>query len=127
MYVDEYGFTPLPDRLAQRLHDISQGNDAGSYFDLPDFDDRDDELERLGYLSNVRRYLSGNGIALLTSKGACYEDELRGYLERRGRYEEEQREEERRSRRHDWKLNVVNGVYGIAGIVVGAILGWLLG
>ena len=69
-------FEPIPERLRERLHEVAGDEPAGSMVRLPGWDSRDDELEALGMLEVVSRYLSGGGLARVTSRGASYEADL---------------------------------------------------
>lgn len=74
------------------------------------------ELADDGYLYDFVPYLDGRCRFTVGSKCAAYFEELK-------RIEDE----EKKSLRHDWALNVVNGVYGLVGAVLGAVVGFFLG
>lgn len=123
MYEDEYGFTPLEDRLASRLHELSGGHNAGDVVRLEGAPDtRDDELERLGFLANVYRYCSGDGRATLTSKGAAYGDELGRYEARKRAADMERERIDAGNDERQWRFTVANGVFGIVGAVAGSLI-----
>lgn len=74
------------------------------------------ELADLGYLVDFVPYLDGRCRFVVGSKCAAYFEELK-------RIEDEAK----KTRRHDWALNAVNGVYGLVGAVLGAAVGFFLG
>ncbi len=132
------GFEPIPERLRERLREVAGDGPAGSWVRLPGHDSRDDELEALGMLEALRRHRSGGGLARVTARGASYEADLAAWEaerdERRAAQawqasaeRAEAAEKEERSRRHDWHLNLVNGVYTAVGAIIGAVLTHVLG
>ena len=105
MYEDEYGFTPLEDRLASRLHELSGGHNAGDVVRLEGAPDtRDDELERLGFLANV------------------YGDELGRYEARKRAADMERERIDAGNDERQWRFTVANGVFGIVGAVAGSLI-----
>lgn len=74
------------------------------------------ELADAGYLVDFVPYLDGRCRFIVGSKCAAYFEELK-----------RAEDEARKACRHDWALNVVNGVYGLAGAALGALVGFFLG
>lgn len=74
------------------------------------------ELADLGYLVDFVPYLDGRCRFVVGSKCAAYFEELK-----------RAEDETKKAHRHDWALNAVNGVYGLVGAVLGAVVGFLLG
>ena len=131
-------FEPMPERLRERRHEVAGDEPAGSMVRLPGWDSCDGELEALGMLEVVSRYLSGGGLARVTSRGASYEADLAAWEEERdqrravqawqaSQEKAEAADREHRVFLHDWHLNLVNGVYAIAGAAVGSVLTHVLG
>lgn len=131
-------FEPMPQRLRDRLREVAGDAPAGSWLRLAQADSRDSELEALGMLEGVRHYVSGGGMAVLTSRGASYEADLaaweaecdqaraaRAWEASQARAEEFERDD--RARRHDWHINLVNGAYAVGGSVVTLLIQWMLG
>ena len=128
-YVDEYGFVPLQPRLADSLRHISSVTDNGvrRSVKIEPCGTEYDELLDLGYLSSVTRYISGGALVTMSDKGIRYFDEERAYQDRKRRWESRRKEETREEHAHDWRLNIVNGVYAIVAAIIGFILGRITG
>ena len=119
-------FEPMPERLRERLHEVAGDEPAGSMVRLPGWDSRDDELEALGMLEVVSRYLSGGGLARVTSKGASYEADLAAWEDERDQRRAAQAwqasqeraqaaEREHRVFLHDCQIAVFGGVCTLLG------------
>lgn len=79
------------------------------------------------------KILTGAGYAegLLYAGNAIYmlsltQDGL-NYFEEKAEYGEVRRQELRDQRKHEWALTHVTGMYGIAGVLLGIVIGYLLG
>lgn len=119
-------FEPMPERLRERLREVAGDEPAGSMVRLPEWDSRDDELEALGMLEVVSRYLSGGGLARVTSRGASYEADLaawEGERDQRRAAQAWQASQERaeaadREHRvflHDWQIAAFGGACTLLG------------
>ncbi len=130
-YIDPYGFSPLE----PALHDVlmSMEFDENGSFCTFDFNNLTvyKELEQLGFLCNVIADMSGNVCCCATTKGRRYSSDFSAWekrLEDWERKNKEQHEQEReQDKRHNWKLNIVNGVYAIVAACIGALIGYFLG
>lgn len=78
-YVDEYRFTPLTPSLERALARMVE---TGSF----DRRDEAEELEAMGYISDLTFYLAGVARFEVTSKGRRYAEELASYRRRRDRW-----------------------------------------
>lgn len=86
-YSDPYGFAPLPPGLEATLAKMV---DDG-------FDSEDDanELERLGYISDLTFYFRQYARWEITPKGKSYASDKAAYLERREAWARQRRQDER--------------------------------
>lgn len=130
-YVDIYGFKPLEPALHDALMKISKSGSLWASGYTPGDAGMLKELERMGYLSNV---ISDFSFALrgdITEKGRRYPADYEAWDGRRNAWEAEQEEkrieEIKDAKAHDWRLNLVNGVYAVVAAVVGALIGYLIG
>lgn len=87
-YSDPYGFAPLPPGLEATL--AKMVDDGG-------FDSEDDanELERLGYVSDLTFYFRQYAKWEITPKGKSYASDKAAYLERREAWARQRRQDER--------------------------------
>lgn len=87
-YSDPYGFAPLPPGLEATL--AKMVDDGG-------FDSEDDanELERLGYISDLTFYFRQYARWEITPKGKSYASDKAAYLERREAWARQRRQDER--------------------------------
>lgn len=87
-YSDPYGFAPLPPGLEATL--AKMVDDDG-------FDSEDDanELERLGYVSDLTFYFRQYAKWEITPKGKSYASDKAAYLERREAWARQRRQDER--------------------------------
>ena len=108
-YVDEYRFTPLTPSLERAL---AQMVETGSF----DRRDEAEELEAMGYISDLTFSLAGVARFEVTSKGRRYAEELASYRQRRDRWAAD-REAERR--RDQW----VQFAQGLITTILGALIG----
>ena len=108
-YVDEYRFTPLTPSLERALARMVE---TGSV----DRRDEAEELEAMGYISDLTFYLTGVARFEVTSKGRRYAEELASYRQRRDRWAAD-REAERR--RDQW----VQFAQGLITTILGALIG----
>lgn len=119
-------FEPMPERLRERLREVAGDEPAGSMVRLPEWDSRDDELEALGMLEVVSRYLSGGGLARVTSRGASYESDLAAWEEERdqrraaqawqaSQEKAEAADREHRVFLHDWQIAAFGGACTLLG------------
>jgi len=108
-YVDEYRFTPLTPSLERALARMVE---TGSF----DRRDEAEELEAMGYISDLTFYLTGVARFEVTSKGRRYAEELASYRQRRDRWAAD-REAERR--RDQW----VQFAQGLITTILGALIG----
>lgn len=120
-YKDEFGFDPLLPPLEERLLSLGDHSE-GEVVEVDRLSTEYEELVASGHLSRYQPYISGAGTVIFTAKGARYASDKAGYDSRRRAWEEAARRAEGDARAHDWRLNVVNGVYAI----VAALLGYLL-
>lgn len=109
-YVDEYRFTPLTPSLERAL---AQMVETGSF----DRRDEAEELEAMGYISDLTFYLAGVARFEVTSKGRRYAEELASYRQRRDRWAAD-REAERR--RDQWAQFAQGLITTILGALIGA-------
>lgn len=70
------------------------------------------ELADGGYLSDFHAYIDGTCAFSISGRAEAYFEELEREVANR-----------KRAARHDWALNLVNGVYLIAGAVLGVVAG----
>lgn len=128
-YIDEYGFTPLQPRLADLLRYVLSITDNGAQrsVKVEPCGTEYDELLNLGYLRSVSRYLSGGALVTVSDKGARYFEDEAAYRERKEAWEEQLEDERKKEHAHDWRLNIVNGVYTIVGALIGYLLGRIAG
>lgn len=128
-YIDEYGFTPLQPRLADLLRYVLSITDNGSKRSVmvEPCGTEYDELRDLGYLKSVTQYISGGALITISDKGVRYFEEEAAYRERKAAWEEQLEDERRKEHAHDWRLNIVNGVYAIVGALIGYLLGRIAG
>jgi len=87
-YSDPYGFAPLPPGLEATL--AKMVDDGG-------FDSEDDanELERLGYISDLTFYFRQYARWEITPKGKSYASDKAEYIERREAWARQRRQDER--------------------------------
>lgn len=87
-YSDPYGFAPLPPGLEATLAKMVDGGG---------FDSEDDanELERLGYVSDLTFYFRQYARWEITPKGKSYASDKAAYLERREAWARQRRQDER--------------------------------
>lgn len=87
-YSDPYGFAPLPPCLEATL--AKMVDDGG-------FDSEDDanELERLGYVSDLTFYFRQYAKWEITPKGKSYASDKAEYIERREAWAKQRRQDER--------------------------------
>ena len=87
-YSDPYGFAPLPPSLEATLAKMVDGGG---------FDSEDDanELERLGYVSDLTFYFRQYARWEITPKGKSYASDKAAYLERREAWARQRRQDER--------------------------------
>lgn len=87
-YSDPYGFAPLPPGLEATLAKMVDGGG---------FDSEDDanELERLGYISDLTFYFRQYARWEITPKGKSYASDKAAYLERREAWARQRRQDER--------------------------------
>ena len=87
-YSDPYGFAPLPPGLEATLANMV--DDGG-------FDSEDDanELERLGYISDLTFYFRQYARWEITPKGKSYASDKAEYIERREAWARQRRQDER--------------------------------
>lgn len=87
-YSDPYGFAPLPPGLEATLAKMVDGGG---------FDSEDDanELERLGYVSDLTFYFRQYAKWEITPKGKSYASDKAAYLERREAWARQRRQDER--------------------------------
>lgn len=128
-YIDEYGFIPLQPRLADLLRYVLSITDNGSKRSVmvEPCGTEYDELRDLGYLKSVTQYISGGALITISDKGVRYFEEEAAYRERKVAWEEQLEDERKKENAHDWRLNIVNGVYAIVGALIGYLLGWIAG
>lgn len=93
--------------LADLIKRFGVGND-GSAIDSPDLG----ELAANGYLLKYEPFMDGTCEFVVGGKCAAYFEEL-----------EREEASERDAKRHEWALNLVNGVYLVVGMVLGVIAG----
>lgn len=131
-------FEPMPERLRERLHEVAGDEPAGSMVRLTGWDSRDDELEALGMLEVVSRYLSGGGLARVTSRGASYEADLAVWEEERDQRRAAQAwqasqeraqaaEREHRVFLHDWQIAAFGGACTLLGSVLTLVASCAMG
>lgn len=128
-YIDEYGFVPLQPRLADSLRYVLSITDNGSArsVKVEPCGSEYDELKDLGYLTGLTRYISGGALVTVSDKGARYFEEEQAYRDRKAAWERQREEDTKKEHAHDWRLNVVNGVYAIVAAIIGFILGRITG
>lgn len=109
-YVDEYRFIPLTPSLERALalmvdeHEIERRDEA-------------EELESMGYISDLTFYL-GNAYGFeVTAKGRRYADELAAYRSRRDRWANDREAERRRA---SWVQFAQGLITTLAGALIGA-------
>lgn len=91
-YVDPYGFTPLTPSLSSTVSQILEGTGGRRGFSYGDDAVPEvNELERLGYVEDVRNEFGGGHTARLTDRGMRYPEEERAYLERFSEWEKAER------------------------------------
>lgn len=86
-YSDPYGFAPLSPGLESTLEKMASGDG---------FDSEDDanELERLGYISDLTFYFRQYARWEITPKGKSYASDKAAYLERREAWARQRRQDE---------------------------------
>lgn len=104
-YSDPYGFAPLPPGLEATL--AKMVDDGG-------FDSEDDanELERLGYISDLTFYFRQYARWEITPKGKSYASDKAAYLERREAWARQRRQDERGQFAREILIAVVGAVIG---------------
>lgn len=104
-YSDPYGFAPLPPGLEATLAKMVDGGG---------FDSGDDanELERLGYISDLTFYFRQYARWEITPKGKSYASDKAEYLERREAWARQQRQHERGQFAREILIAVVGAVIG---------------
>lgn len=104
-YADPYGFAPLPTRLETTL--AKMVDDGG-------FDSEDDanELERLGYISDLTFYFQQYARWEITPKGKAYASDKAEYLKRREAWARQQRQHERDQLVREILIAVIGAVIG---------------
>lgn len=104
-YSDPYGFAPLPPGLEVTL--AKMVDDGG-------FDSEDDanELERLGYVSDLTFYFRQYAKWEITPKGKSYASDKAAYLERREAWARRQRQHERDQFAREILIAVIGAVIG---------------
>lgn len=104
-YSDPYGFAPLPPGLEATLAKMVDGGG---------FDSEDDanELERLGYISDLTFYFRQYTRWEITPKGKSYASDKAEYLERREAWARQQRQHERGQFAREILIAVVGAVIG---------------
>lgn len=129
---------PAHDEELLRVCQMAEPDDKNHGFSFPGDESICEELKELGYLSYVSLYIGGGCAGAVSSKGLRYPADRAAWEERRNTWEEKRRieneiEDKRRDaelaadRKHDWHLNIVNGVYSIVSVVIGGILGYFIG
>ncbi len=104
-YSDPYGFAPLPPGLEATL--AKMVDDGG-------FDSEDDanELERLGYVSDLTFYFRQYARWEITPKGKSYASDKAAYLERREAWARQRRQHERGQFAREILIAVIGAVIG---------------
>lgn len=131
-YVDELGFAPLEPALHDLMIEIPF-DEEGDFTVKDAYDDAGayKMLKNLGYLETVSVDFYGNIYGGVSAKGRRYKEDFEAWKQRKRDWEEGQRAaheaEIKAARAHDWRLNVVNGVYALVAAVLGVVLGYLLG
>lgn len=104
-YSDPYGFAPLPPGLEATLAKMVDGGG---------FDSEDDanELERLGYVSDLTFYFRQYARWEITPKGKSYASDKAEYLERREAWARRQRQHERDQFAREILIAVIGAAVG---------------
>lgn len=104
-YSDPYGFAPLPPGLEATLAKMVDGGG---------FDSEDDanELERLGYISDLNFYFRQYARWEITPKGKSYASDKAAYLERREAWARQQRQYERGQFAREILIAVIGAAIG---------------
>lgn len=98
------------------IRDLLEEHEPGTMTSLRNTSSIVKELADAGYLTDFKQYLDGGCRFIVGSKCKAYFEQI-----------EREEEGEKEKRRHDWKLNIVNGIYAVVGAVLGAVVGFVLG
>lgn len=115
-YSDPYGFAPLPPGLEATLEKMASGDG---------FDSEDDanELERLGYISDLTFYFRQYARWEITPKGKSYASDKTEYEKRRDAWAKRQKQDERGKLVRDLLMASVGAIVGaFAGAIATALI-----